>query len=130
MSYSGRWAHVVGEVGGGPDGRLTVINARVAELGRWSPEVASVFVGCSPVRVITSNDGALVWVADRETDSVNAHLMLILLTGGKPNPAITVHVWLAHVGLAAVMKMETYWPSLIQTGSAEATVISSSLPSR
>ncbi len=102
MSPSGRWAYVVSEVGGGPEGRLTVINARGAESGGSSPVVRSVRVGCSPVRVITSNNGVLVWVADRGSNSVDAYLTRSLLSGGEPKPVIRVHVGPAPVGLAIV----------------------------
>lgn len=64
--------------------------------------VATVTAGCSPVRVITSADGGVVWVTARESDMLLAFYAARLLTDPAHALAARVEVGEASVGLALV----------------------------
>lgn len=102
VSTSGRWAYVVSEENGGASGRLTVIDTQVAESGKSQSIAASVVVGCDPVRVATSNNGSLVWITLRGSDSLIAFHASDLTSRGTPQPLISVRVGSAPVGLVEV----------------------------
>jgi DNA-binding beta-propeller fold protein YncE len=51
-------------------GTLTVISVHRAEADPAGSVVSTVTAGCSPVRVIVSADGSVVWVTARESDSL------------------------------------------------------------
>jgi DNA-binding beta-propeller fold protein YncE len=52
------------------EGLLSVVNLRKAEVKPARSVVAKVTAGCSPVRVITSSNGSVVWVTARESDAL------------------------------------------------------------
>jgi DNA-binding beta-propeller fold protein YncE len=56
----------------GPQGTLTVVNLHKAERDPANSVLASVFAGCSPVRVVLSQDGQVAWVTARAEDDVLA----------------------------------------------------------
>jgi DNA-binding beta-propeller fold protein YncE len=56
----------------GPEGTLTVVNLPKAERDPANSVLASVFAGCSPVRVVLSKDGKVAWVTARAEDDVLA----------------------------------------------------------
>ena len=107
ISPDGRWLYATSEAGrpgtagrAGSEGTLTVISVRRAETSPARSVVATVTAGCSPVRVITSADGQLVWVTARESN------MLLGFSAGllrsRPARALiaAVRVGMAPVGLA------------------------------
>ena len=49
----------------GPAGILTVVDLRKAERNPAQSVLASVYAGCSPVRVVLSEDGRVAWVTAR-----------------------------------------------------------------
>ena len=52
------------------EGLLSVVNLRKAEAKPARSVVAKATAGCSPVRVIISADGSVVWVTARESDAL------------------------------------------------------------
>lgn len=56
----------------GPEGTLTVVNLPEAERNPADSVLASVYAGCSPVRVVLSDDGRIAWVTARAQDDVLA----------------------------------------------------------
>lgn len=74
VSPDGRWLYATSEISGraapGGQGTLTVISMARAESEPAASVVATVNAGCSPVRVITSPDGSVVWVTARESNRV------------------------------------------------------------
>jgi DNA-binding beta-propeller fold protein YncE len=88
MSPDGQWLYATSEAAGqqagspaatspasttsprssGAQGTLTVISIARAETDPAASVVAAAYAGCSPVRVITSADGSVVWVTARESD--------------------------------------------------------------
>ncbi len=55
-----------------PEGTLTVVDLRKAERDPADSVLASVYAGCSPVRVALSADGRIVWVTARMEDNLLA----------------------------------------------------------
>ena len=76
VAPDGRWIYVTSQTGRGGAGAsrragtLTVIDLRRAETRPARAVAATVPAGCSPVRVITSADGNVVWVTARGSDAV------------------------------------------------------------
>lgn len=74
VSPDGRWLYATSEIAGlavsGGQGALTVISMARAESDPAVSVVGTVDAGCSPVRVITSPDGSVVWVTARGSDRV------------------------------------------------------------
>jgi DNA-binding beta-propeller fold protein YncE len=76
VSPDGRWIYATSQTrkGGTSTGRragtLTAISLRRAETKPAAAVVATVPAGCSPVRVITSADGNVLWVTARGSDAV------------------------------------------------------------
>jgi DNA-binding beta-propeller fold protein YncE len=64
----------------GPAGTLTVVDLRKAERDPADSVLASVFAGCSPVRVVLSDHGRVAWVTARAEDDVLAFSTRRLLT--------------------------------------------------
>jgi DNA-binding beta-propeller fold protein YncE len=102
LSPDGRWLYATSEGGAGRDGLVYVIDVERAETTPGRAVVSGVAAGCSPVRVITSTDGATVWVAARGSND-----LLAFSSGGlRSHPATAllakVEVGSAPVGLALV----------------------------
>jgi DNA-binding beta-propeller fold protein YncE len=57
----------------GPQGTLTVVDLRKAETDPAGSVLASVYAGCTPVRVDLSADGTVAWVTDRASDEIAAY---------------------------------------------------------
>jgi DNA-binding beta-propeller fold protein YncE len=64
----------------GPEGTLTVVDVRKAETDPAHSVLASVYAGCSPVRVVLSNDSSVAWVTGRAEDNVLAFNTAALLS--------------------------------------------------
>jgi DNA-binding beta-propeller fold protein YncE len=64
----------------GPEGTLTVVDLHKAETDPADSVLASVFAGCSPVRVALSDHGQVAWVTARAEDDVLAFSTRRLLT--------------------------------------------------
>jgi DNA-binding beta-propeller fold protein YncE len=111
VSPDGRWLYATSELastraarGGlrGGLGTLSVISVRKAETDPAHSVVATVPAGCSPVRVITSADGSVVWVTARASDMLLAFSAARLLTDPAHPLIARVKVGEAPVGLALV----------------------------
>jgi DNA-binding beta-propeller fold protein YncE len=123
VSPDGRWLYATSEVAGpvplaarsghlapkevpqpvqGAQGTLTVISLRRAETDPAHAVVSTVDAGCSPVRVITSADGGVVWVTARESDSLLGFSAGRLRTDPARALVARVEVGEAPVGLALV----------------------------
>jgi DNA-binding beta-propeller fold protein YncE len=74
LSPDGRWLYATSEADSPVTnaGSLTVVNVAKAEASPAGSVVATVPAGCNPVRVITSADGSVVWVAARASDALLA----------------------------------------------------------
>jgi DNA-binding beta-propeller fold protein YncE len=107
VSPDGRWLYATSEAGRGassaaPQGTLTVIDLHRAEADPAASVVATVDAGCSPVRVITSADGDVVWVTARGSDRLLGFSAARLRTGAARSLVADVAVGEAPVGLALV----------------------------
>jgi DNA-binding beta-propeller fold protein YncE len=104
MSPDGRWMYVTSEIGARErvDGTLSVISVAEAERHPSRSVVATTVAGCSPVRVVVSADGQVVWVTARGSDSLLAYSATKLRTASKTALLTTVRVGEAPVGLALV----------------------------
>jgi DNA-binding beta-propeller fold protein YncE len=104
VSPDGRWLYATSEAarGGQDGGTLTVIDLRRAETDPAASVVATVDAGCSPVRVITSAKGSLVWVTARESDRLLGFSAARLRTDPARSLIASVEVGEAPVGLALV----------------------------
>lgn len=112
VSPDGRWLYATSELEAGvpapvrarPGGRgtLTVINLARAERDPARSVVSTVVAGCSPVRVITSSDGRLVWVTARGSDRLLGFSAARLRTDPADSLVASVAVGEAPVGLALV----------------------------
>jgi DNA-binding beta-propeller fold protein YncE len=105
VSPDGRWLYVTSEVAlhqRNNQGTLTVVSVPRAETDPAASVVATVTAGCSPVRVITSADGATVWVTARASDDLLGFSAAALRSD--PSRALTaiVRVGEAPVGLMLV----------------------------
>jgi DNA-binding beta-propeller fold protein YncE len=75
ISPDGRWLYATSEISkltAGETGTLSVINLARAQTHPATSVVATVDAGCNPVRVITSANGAIVWVTARASDDLLA----------------------------------------------------------
>ena len=71
ISPDGKWLYATSEgVGSRPEGALSVINVRRAEIDPANAVRANVTAGCGPVRVAASPDGHSVWVTARESNAL------------------------------------------------------------
>ena len=111
VSPDGRWLYATSEAAAGESlssptlgaqGTLTVISLDRAETDPARSVVATVDAGCSPVRVITSSDGSVVWVTARGSDRLLGFSAARLRTDPAHALAISVMVGEAPVGLALV----------------------------
>jgi DNA-binding beta-propeller fold protein YncE len=105
VSPDGRWLYATSEVaaGGsasGGQGTLSVISLDQAETDPASSVVSTVDAGCSPVRVITSAAGGVVWVTARESDRLLGFAAARLRTDPARSLIASVEVGEAPVGLA------------------------------
>jgi DNA-binding beta-propeller fold protein YncE len=104
ISPDGRWLYSTSEMarGGGGKGTLSVINVAKAEREPAHSVVSTVQAGCGPVRVVTSADGAIVWVTARESDDLLAFSAAKLRSQPAAARLATVLVGEAPVGLALI----------------------------
>jgi DNA-binding beta-propeller fold protein YncE len=108
VSPDGRWLYATSEaaregpVSAAGGGTLTVIGLRRAETDPAASVVATVDAGCSPVRVITSANGSVVWVTARESDRLLGFSAARLRTDPARSLIASVEVGEAPVGLALV----------------------------
>ena len=105
FSPSGRWLYSTSELAvpaAGGQGTLSVISVPRAESDPARSVVTTVHAGCSPVRVITSADGAVVWVTARESDALLAFSAARLLSDPARARLADVQVGEAPVGLTLV----------------------------
>ena len=117
VSPDGRWLYATSEVALGArpspgaqapgvplggEGTLTVISLRRAETDPAGSVVSTVDAGCSPVRVITSADGSVVWVTARESDRLLGFSAARLPTDPAHALIASAEVGEAPVGLALV----------------------------
>jgi DNA-binding beta-propeller fold protein YncE len=111
VSPDGRWLYATSELALGArpspgllggEGTLAVISVRRAETDPAASVVSTVQAGCSPVRVITSADGGVVWVTARESDRLLGFSAARLLTDPARSIVASVEVGEAPVGLALV----------------------------
>jgi DNA-binding beta-propeller fold protein YncE len=112
VSPDGRWLYATSEIergprpsGGpqlGPQGTLTVINLRRAETDPGGSVMSSVTAGCSPVRVIVSANGSVIWVTARGSDFLLGFSAARLLSDPAHARIARVRVGAAPVGLALV----------------------------
>jgi DNA-binding beta-propeller fold protein YncE len=105
VSPDGRWLYATSELaaGGSPSGNqgtLTIISLDRAETDPAGSVVSTVDAGCSPVRVITSADGGVVWVTARESDRLLAFSAARLRSNPAQSLIASVQVGEAPVGLA------------------------------
>jgi len=108
LSPDGRFLYVTSEVGApagfdvSGEGSLSVISVARAVHDQSDAIVTSVKAGCQPVRVVVSDDGAVVWATARGSDAVLAWIVADL-TGGDASRALTADVLVgaAPVGIVA-----------------------------
>jgi DNA-binding beta-propeller fold protein YncE len=107
VSPDGRWLYATSEIatmpraatGGDGQGTLTVISLDRAEISPAASVVATVTAGCSPVRVVTSADGRVLWVTARGSDRLLAFSAARLRTDPVHALIASVEVGEAPVGL-------------------------------
>jgi DNA-binding beta-propeller fold protein YncE len=112
FSPDGRWLYATSEAAGAPSGgvtpgegaqgTLTVISVSRAATDPAASVVSTVTAGCSPVRVVASADGSVVWVTARGSDSLLAFSAALLRTDRARSLLASVPVGEAPVGLALV----------------------------
>ena len=105
VSPDGRWIYATSESGRGAAtaqaaGTVTVIGLRQAETRPADAVAGTVPAGCSPVRVVTSADGKVVWVTARGSDAVLGFSAAALRTDPGHALLARVQVGEAPVGLA------------------------------
>jgi hypothetical protein len=61
-----------------------VVDVQKAEISPAESILASVYAGCSPVRVVLSHDSEIAWVTARAADEVLAFSTRALLEGSSP----------------------------------------------
>lgn len=104
VSPNGRWIYATSESAGGQSsaGTLTAIDLGLAETNPPRAVAVTVTAGCSPVRVITSADGSVLWVAARGSDALLAFSAAKLLSDPDHALEVQLRVGEAPVGLALV----------------------------
>jgi DNA-binding beta-propeller fold protein YncE len=75
----------------GPEGTLTVVDIQKAEFDPAHSVLATVYAGCSPVRVVLSQDSSIAWVTARAEDNVLAFSTRGLLDSPPNRPGRTPH---------------------------------------
>ena len=104
FSPDSRWLYSTSEASAarGQIGTLTVISVPTAESDPAASVVSRVAAGCNPVRVISSTDGRVVWVAARANNSLLAFSAARLRTDPAHALLADVRVGELPVGLALV----------------------------
>jgi DNA-binding beta-propeller fold protein YncE len=91
VSPDGQWLYSTSEVSNPSSqsevGSLAVISVARAETDPAHSVIRRVPAGCNPVRVITSNDGRVVWVTARASDALLA-FSASALADGSPHPLL------------------------------------------
>lgn len=102
VSPDGRWLYSTSEAAGSRTnyGTLNVISVPRAESNPSASVVATVTAGCNPVRVVTSADGAVIWVTARASDALLAFSAVRLRADREHSLLADVRVGEAPVGLA------------------------------
>jgi DNA-binding beta-propeller fold protein YncE len=105
VSPDGRWIYATSESAKGAAtaqaaGTVTVIGLHQAETRPADAVAGTVPAGCSPVRVVTSADGKVVWVTARGSDAVLGFSAAALRTDPGHALLARVQVGEAPVGLA------------------------------
>jgi DNA-binding beta-propeller fold protein YncE len=106
-SPDGNWLYVTSirvtsDVNNPGQGTLSMLSLRGAEAKPRTAVVSSANAGCSPVRVITSADGKVLWVAARQSNSVLAFSAAKLRSGPAGSLLAKVAVGVNPVGMALV----------------------------
>ena len=107
VSPDGHWIYATSQTGKGDarasqrTGTLTAIDLRQAETRPAHAIAAAVPAGCSPVRVITSADGKVLWVTARGSDAVLGFSATMLRTDPGHALLARVQVGEAPVGLVS-----------------------------
>jgi len=83
----------------GPEGTLTVVDVWKAETNPAQSVLASVYAGCSPVRVVLSEDSQVAWVTARAEDNVLAFSTRDLLYDSSKALLSSTPVGIAPVGI-------------------------------
>jgi DNA-binding beta-propeller fold protein YncE len=106
ISPDGRWLYATSEARSATSrqGTISVINLKLAETRPSRSVVESGAAGCDPVRVAVSPDGAIVWVAARESNSLLAFSAPRLQTDPRHAMLARVRVGASPVGLALLRK--------------------------
>jgi DNA-binding beta-propeller fold protein YncE len=110
VSPGGRWLYATSETAAQAgaaalpesQGTLTVISMARAETDPAASVVSTVYAGCSPVRVVTSQDGSIVWVTARGSDQVLGFAAARLRSDPAHSLIASVEVGEAPVGMALV----------------------------
>jgi hypothetical protein len=102
ISPDGDWLYATSEGGARRDGLLYVIDPARAERDPRRSVVSRVAAGCSPVRVITSRDGAVVWVTARGSNELLAFSAAALRADPRKALIAKTYVGPAPVGLILV----------------------------
>jgi DNA-binding beta-propeller fold protein YncE len=100
VSPDGRWLYATTLPQTGPAGLLSVISVATAESDPAKSVVAQAPAGCTPVRVITSADGSVVWVTATESNALLAFSAARLQTDPAHALLADVRVGQAPIGLA------------------------------
>jgi DNA-binding beta-propeller fold protein YncE len=101
VSPDGKWLYSTSEAikSTGNVGSLSIISVARAETDPAHSVITRVRAGCNPVRVITSDDGRVVWVAARASDALLA-FSASALADRSPHPLLaSIRVGEAPVGI-------------------------------
>jgi DNA-binding beta-propeller fold protein YncE len=106
ISPDGHWLYATSEAKSATSqqGTISVMNLKLAETRPSRSVVESATAGCDPVRVALSPDGAVVWVAARESNSLLAFSAPLLRTDPRHALLARIRVGAAPVGLALLRK--------------------------
>ncbi|MGE5286145.1 MAG: protein kinase domain-containing protein [Micromonosporaceae bacterium] len=104
VSSDHRWLYVTSQMRdpGSRQGVLSVLDLRRAETRPAAALVSTAGAGCSPVRVINSEDATVVWVTARESDALLAFSAAKLRSDPKHALLARVKVGEAPIGLTFV----------------------------
>ena len=105
VSPDGRWLYVTSiartHASGASEGLLSVLSLAKLETTPASALVSQVTAGCSPVRVIVSADGTMVWVTARQSDELLGFSAARLRSD--PKKALTAAVPVGHTPTGEVL---------------------------
>ncbi len=101
VSPDGKWLYSTSEATGttGNVGSLSVISVARAETDPAHSVITRVPAGCNPVRVITSDDGRVVWVTARASDALLAFSASALADGSRHPLLASIRVGELPVGI-------------------------------